>query len=68
MPPPSCATSESWDRAQRVMRPQSGKWPATATQASGLASPPSGDAQVCVWALHPLGSVSLVSLEGGDPM
>lgn len=46
MPPRSCATSESWGRAQRVRRPQSGGWPATATRASGLASPPTGDTQV----------------------
>lgn len=46
MLPPSCTTSESWDRAQRVRKPQSGRWSATATRASGLASPPSGDAQV----------------------
>lgn len=46
-PPLSCATSESWGRAQRVRRPQSGGWPATATRASELASPPTGDAQVC---------------------
>lgn len=47
MPPPSCATSASWGRAQRERRPRSGGWPATATLASGPASPPSGDAQVC---------------------
>ncbi|XP_044620070.2 calcium/calmodulin-dependent protein kinase type 1B isoform X1 [Equus asinus] len=44
MPPPSCTTSVSWDRAQRVRRLQSGGWSATATRACGLASPPSGDA------------------------
>lgn len=47
MLPPSCTTSASWGKAQRERRPQSGGWPATATLASGPASPPSGDAQVC---------------------
>lgn len=69
MPPLSCATSESWGRAQRVRRAQSGGWPATATRASGLASPPTGDAQVrgggpCP---PPIGGGSWVSLEGVAP-
>lgn len=46
MPPPSCATSASWGRAQRVRRPRGGGWPATATPASRLASSLSGDTQV----------------------
>uniref|UniRef100_K7GNK5 Calcium/calmodulin-dependent protein kinase type 1B n=1 Tax=Sus scrofa TaxID=9823 RepID=K7GNK5_PIG len=45
MPPPSCATSASWGRAQRVRRPRGGGWPATATPASRLASSLSGDTQ-----------------------
>nr|KAF6270974.1 pregnancy up-regulated nonubiquitous CaM kinase [Pipistrellus kuhlii] len=46
MPPLSCATSGSWGRARRGRRAQSGGWPATATPASGPASPPTGDAQM----------------------
>ncbi|KAL0588413.1 Calcium/calmodulin-dependent protein kinase type 1B [Plecturocebus cupreus] len=48
MPPHSCATSGSWARAQRARGPLSRAWPATATQSSVLARPPSGDAQVHV--------------------
>lgn len=67
MPPHSCATSGSWGRAQRPRGPLSRAWPATATQASILASPPSGDPQVCLKSLEGGGTPCGQELSGVAP-